>query len=664
MSLPPQYDSPPRFSTPGGEKNKTDADGFETEAFEMAASPAKTGGDADIPGWAQGMSFRKSAGADNRLAAIVAQLPSNNPENYLMAEAALEIGSPIMAAAMSDYAESDGRALSRATTGGARSFARAHTLRGHTMRRQSTRQGRRSIFGIDDEELEEIQQSFTVIQNVRKQPARMTVKRQIVREELENIQATQKRLGRLQLWWAETSQAWVNGWRNFKERIKHAGLWKKHMKHLEGKHGAAVGTYFRFLRWTLFVNIFMAVLFCFFIMVPYAIEHGRGESHTDEWQPVPNDDFSAAEEIIGLFTGGASLNRTSYFIGSYWLSYEKNAPPAITSYDVALAYFLVTGCYLLVSFLLVVGSVAEAVKQTVNTPDGQNDYSEVVFASYDHTLNNSNSVKIKRLSIVQLLRELMGEAKSREEYAKMDRRVLLGRRVLVNFIIFTTLGLALWSVNVTVTKFANSNDTIEALIPALLLALYNNMLPFAFEMLAAFECWRTVLFVIQVSVVRAIILRLVGLYVFFYTVFINRVKFMCWETYVGQQVYNVFVITVIFEVTASIFMSPLQKWTHENVECMRAFVAESRFATIKNTLALVYSQALVWFGAFFCPMLPVLAVAKTVVLFYLKKGSTLRFCSPPKTSFKATHSLRGLIYSVLLVTLLCVAVPLGYAIVA
>jgi len=69
------------------------------------------------------------------------------------------------------------------------------------------------------------------------------------------------------------------------------------------------------------------------------------------------------------------------------------------------------------------------------------------------------------------------------------------------------------------------------------------------------------------------------------------------------------------------------------------------------------------FGAFYCPMLPVIAVLKLVVLFYVKKYATLRWCSPPERAFKATHSLKGLIYFVMLMALLCVSVPLGYIII-
>ena len=68
----------------------------------------------------------------------------------------------------------------------------------------------------------------------------------------------------------------------------------------------------------------------------------------------------------------------------------------------------------------------------------------------------------------------------------------------------------------------------------------NLFLPTVFEVLCRFEEWATPLFVIQISVLRfvsttcsvnvssyrSIVIRLVGLYVFFYTQYIRRLNYM------------------------------------------------------------------------------------------------------------------------------------------
>lgn len=55
---------------------------------------------------------------------------------------------------------------------------------------------------------------------------------------------------------------------------------------------------------------------------------------------------------------------------------------------------------------------------------------------------------------------------------------------------------------------------------------------------------------------------------------------------------------------------------------------------------------------------------KCFVLFYCKKFSTLRWCEPPQRAFRATHSFRGLIFTLLLIAMVSVSIPLGYTIVS
>eukprot|EP00056_Hartaetosiga_gracilis_P009173 m.131341 g.131341 ORF g.131341 m.131341 type:complete len:269 (-) comp13074_c0_seq3:1810-2616(-) len=61
-------------------------------------------------------------------------------------------------------------------------------------------------------------------------------------------------------------------WKLFRERIWHAltdaQIWKGYIKDLEGKHGAAVGTFFRYLRWTFLLNLFVGLLYLGLATIP------------------------------------------------------------------------------------------------------------------------------------------------------------------------------------------------------------------------------------------------------------------------------------------------------------------------------------------------------------------------------------------------------------
>lgn len=121
------------------------------------------------------------------------------------------------------------------------------------------------------------------------------------------------------------------------------------------------------------------------------------------------------------------------------------------------------------------------------------------------------------------------------------------KRVVINFIMLAILIICLYAIFVAVQQ---SGDTgAGSLVPALVLAVVNAVVPFLFEKLAFAEEWRTELKVIKFTIIRAIVLRFVGLYVFMYAAYRRHDGFECWESYIGQEAYTVFVIgSILFEV--------------------------------------------------------------------------------------------------------------------
>ena len=49
------------------------------------------------------------------------------------------------------------------------------------------------------------------------------------------------------------------------------------------------------------------------------------------------------------------------------------------------------------------------------------------------------------------------------------------------------------------------------------------------------------------------------------------------------------------------------------------FVGRQEFLVPANVLGLVYGQTVVWTGALFCPLLPLINTLKFVIVFYCKK---------------------------------------------
>lgn len=52
-------------------------------------------------------------------------------------------------------------------------------------------------------------------------------------------------------------------------------------------------------------------------------------------------------------------------------------------------------------------------------------------------------------------------------------------------------------------------------------------------------------------------------------------------------------------------------------------IGRQEFIVPSNVLGLVYGQTIVWTGALFCPLLPLINTIKFIILFYIKKVTYL-----------------------------------------
>lgn len=125
----------------------------------------------------------------------------------------------------------------------------------------------------------------------------------------------------------------------------------------------------------------------------------------------------------------------------------------------------------------------------------------------------------------------------------------------------------------------------------------------------------------------------------------------CWETRVGQEMYKLtlfdlliniavlvlvefprrykpmceqFVCQIMLRVRhsgcACLFLCACVRMVVDNWSCKLAqWVGRQEFVVSSNVLGLVYAQTVVWTGAFFCPLLPLINTVKFVILFYCKR---------------------------------------------
>eukprot|EP00045_Choanoeca_perplexa_P011029 m.115252 g.115252 ORF g.115252 m.115252 type:complete len:881 (-) comp15486_c0_seq1:97-2739(-) len=645
---PPNYDKAPDFAEPGGQTSKGSRTSLQ---LPTPTSTTLDEGDELTAGFTQ-QQPRPKVGIVNRL-------PSQQPEMQELAHdmvaqtvsrKATRKGEPRLmqqvTAAMNQHHRMDEQSLARVVT--------------TRMRRQSSMPTRRT--SEQPVESNALYEDLERIKDIKKNPRRMSHKLSELRDERSHLQTDLEQITGFTLWWAEASMRLRHAKENVIDFFKNIQIWKHSIKKLEGRHGQAVGTYFRYLRWNFNMNVFMGLLYILLVTVPYGLQNGftTAERLIQPQYNASSDGY--AEEFAALLTGGGGLNLSAYFIGSYMVEYDGfDNSKSVGNYDVPLAYAFVT----IISLICIVAALFRSVYINIYNvasfmDEGQTPLSQTLFASHDYSLTERTSILIQQEGFARVLMGQVFELQAREADKEKDKRWILFKRVVINLIVLGILAASFYGIEAAVSRFSTSDDDLELLIPSFVVSILNQAVPISFEIMARKEEWRTPLHGIQATIMRSIVLRIGSLYAFFYTYFIQRSNRMCWESFVGQQIYAFLIVSFLVEIVTSMVIDPVRKALFERTTWFKNYLPTARFQTIKCTLEMLWTQAICWFGTFFCPLLPILAAIKHGVLFYLKKFSTLRFCAPPEVAFRATYSLGSVVSFMMLFTLFCIAIPLGY----
>lgn len=508
---------------------------------------------------------------------------------------------------------------------------------------------------------------------VKTQGLKMQDKKAVVQEKKQAIIDQGDQISKWMLIWLSVTHFFQRTWDEFTQTLYRSAIWQGRIKKIEGGHGTHVGIYFTFLRWCLLLNVLLGFIWLLFVISPYLHFFSISDG-LDDQRPNPRPeytDYNAGELFTSWFTGIQPLNHSAYFIGAYYMPYDDEAQGGRYdnhindedhAYKIPLAYVSTGGAYMLVSFVLVFyGLYKSWVKSAVSFERGDFRMAELVLSSYDHTLTSEKSIKVHQKALAEKMKEILGEHELSLKYSQLNRTKVLLKRLFINIIIIGTLAGCIFAIIRTVEEYADAQG-LERLVPAIVMAFMNAAVPFFFEILAEAEDWRSLLFVIKITVLRSILLRFVSLYAFMITLYRNRFEYSCWETFVGQGSYTLFVAgSLVFEIFTSGFIDIWVTLLHYHVPCAKLLLKDpAYFDTIKKILELTYAQAVIWFGTFFCPLLPFVGIARCIVLFYVQEWSTMTWCTPKGTPFQAGHSLPWLIWTLLATCLFIVALPLGY----
>ncbi|VDI37913.1 Hypothetical predicted protein [Mytilus galloprovincialis] len=438
-------------------------------------------------------------------------------------------------------------------------------------------------------------------------------------------------------------------WIHFKNNLKEFGysleLWKSLMKKVEGHFGTGVTSYFLFLKWIFLLNIPVFILTFGFVVLPQILFRYNQPATTVTNSTNTNAtsyhvSFSGEE----LLTGGGWFNDTELYYGYY--TNLKVAVPLSNSikYDM---------------------NISKSYKKNYVEGSSTTSFYNVtrVLCGWDYNITSKQASDLKHKSFYNEMKEyLAGKGKKTKEKELSDSCKWFFIRVLTNLIVLGMIGGAGYLIYYILDKNLSESDVhiIGELTMPLVISSIHLVFPFIFARIGSLENYEKPKHELYIGMFRTMLLKgaLLGILVSYW---FRRLpgSVYCWETKVGNELYRLVLIDFIFILGATFFLEFIHKVMANY--CCTEKLKEPEFDIGRNTLDLIYSQALCWFGTFYSPLLSVMMIVKLFILFYVKVVSCLQNCRPSSKAWRAsrTHTIfLGFLFFFFLLTTVAVAVSI------
>ncbi|XP_061181691.1 transmembrane channel-like protein 7 isoform X2 [Saccostrea echinata] len=505
-------------------------------------------------------------------------------------------------------------------------------------------------------------------------------------------------------------------WRKFK-------IWKKEMsyklepwgswlKNVEGHQGTGVVSYFVFLRWLFFLNLFIFLVMLLFVTIPFAAFSNYGYSYAVQGEGISGLDVASAGTCTPLYTVNVSSDAATliqdFLQGSGWMEktamfygFYESQDLTIGSvgdhrynYVMPLAYLLTSMVVLLFSLITMARYTMQSFRENLEDRNEKHQYCNRVFGGWDYALSEEGTALLKHRS---LYKDLVGELaeqrhlEARKNMNSNQKCKLYTLRFFINFLVVCILGgsgyLIYW-VTAWVTEFLaepnsrTDNDNFVILLveflPSLTITALNGIVPLIFGIVVKAEDY-TPEFTIKITLIRTVFLRLASLAVLIATIYRSVScsdkdttcnvgqnscdELRCWETYVGQNFYKLIVLDYLVKIGVTLgYELPRKILTTKCEASICKKVGPAEFDIPKNVLDIVYTQTLCWLGFFYAPLVPALATISLFTLFYLKYLSAMYNTNPPETPYKASKSNNFFMIVLMAAFFLC-CLPVGYTMV-
>lgn len=494
--------------------------------------------------------------------------------------------------------------------------------------------------------------------------------------------------------WRQSARRYVRRMKDdFETFLSSMKLWRGDIHQIEGMFGTGILSYFSFLRFLVALNLFIFLLMFSFVMLPIiVVPHMSGNITYIQYSGNVCSVYPSTtrrglvnyhEHVTDLLSGEGFLEQTYLFYGFYKV--DKIHFPKVT-YNLALAYLLVTIAYVLLSMIWIVKRSAAGFKRNlVQDEDRFQSFCNKIFAGWDFCISNTNTARLKRRSLLYELKTDLEEERIKQKIAGRTRREryrIYLLRAILNLFVVAVLVACFYSIYAATTfsqevemskKKVNSiMDLIYEYLPSIVITLANFITPILFSVIINYEDYSPA-FEIRFTLMRCVFMRLTSIAVLLFSLWsqitdcenepcvcgYNHELYSCWETRVGQEMYKLTIFDFIIMVAVTLFVEFPRKMIVKHWQCgLTNWWGQQEFSIPQNVLAIVYGQTICWIGTFYCPLLPAICTIKYFFIFYIKKMSLIKNCRPATRPFRASSS-NFFFLGVLLIGLTLACMPIG-----
>ncbi|XP_076827295.1 transmembrane channel-like protein 7 isoform X2 [Brachyhypopomus gauderio] len=456
-------------------------------------------------------------------------------------------------------------------------------------------------------------------------------------------------------------------------------LWRKATHKIGGHFGGGVQSYFLFLRFLVVLNLLSFLLMAAFVVIPSMVFNSINSNSSNsepllsphnltgldvclQYDPSPGALTLYFSYFLDLLSGTGFMEYSYLFYGFYD---NTKVMSSGSSYNIPLAYLLTAAFYFLfclACIILRMGNMARIVVAMGGGTKGR--YTMLIFTGWDYGLQEERAIRLKQSNMRYQLQVDLEEERIKLKAASLTLTQTLSLysfRFFLSLIVVAMIVGAFFGIGYA-TQFSQSQQgggfvgLLLEYLPSMVITLTNFVVPLLCDQIAVLEKYSPTTTVI-LALLRAVFFRLVSLGVLLYTLWnqitcngnisteacvscgYNYKMYQCWETRVGQEMYKLmlfdFLITIamlgLVEFPRRIFVDHCS-WK------LAQWVGRQEFVVPANVLALVYGQTVVWTGALFCPLLPLINTLKFIIIFYCKKVTLFQNCRPAVRMFRSTSS--------------------------